>query len=203
MRKTLLISIFICVLASSAWSYTVGGGIDVGNLDTLIGSIDKPGLASYGSGNGNGTGEIAELNWATSTIRSWLGNPEYDVHWSARYDTPQDPNDVYPDWVETTTPGIWAIDFMSNDPAFFFIKTGALIPGNGDSQYHFLFANNGSLDYGVINLLSQFDGSTITGIGKISHVGEFNAAPVPVPAAIILLGSGLLGLAGFRKKMKK
>jgi hypothetical protein len=33
-------------------------------------------------------------------------------------------------------------------------------------------------------------------------VVEVNVAPVPIPAAILLLGSGLVGLAGIRKKFK-
>jgi hypothetical protein len=34
-------------------------------------------------------------------------------------------------------------------------------------------------------------------------VVEVNVAPVPIPAAILLLGSGLVGLAGIRKKFKR
>jgi hypothetical protein len=34
-------------------------------------------------------------------------------------------------------------------------------------------------------------------------VVEVSVAPVPIPAAILLLGSGLVGLAGIRKKFKR
>lgn len=34
-------------------------------------------------------------------------------------------------------------------------------------------------------------------------ISDINPAPVPEPTTIILIGSGLLGLAGFRKKIKK
>jgi hypothetical protein len=37
-----------------------------------------------------------------------------------------------------------------------------------------------------------------------NDVGDVTAtAPVPEPATILLFGTGLVGLAGFRKKLKK
>ena len=39
--------------------------------------------------------------------------------------------------------------------------------------------------------------------GAISHVSLYGPSPVPIPAAVWLLGSGLLGLVGIRRKFKK
>ena len=98
---------------------------------------------------------------------------------------------------------IWAYDFGDDfNPAVFYIKTGNF--GLGDSYYDtYLFENNEELRYAVIDL-SQFSkvnsqdkflGETV-GVGGISHIG----APVPEPSTLLLLGSGLLGLAWYRRK---
>ena len=39
--------------------------------------------------------------------------------------------------------------------------------------------------------------------GLYMDIISFSVHPVPVPASILLLSTGILGLAGFRKKFKK
>ena len=39
--------------------------------------------------------------------------------------------------------------------------------------------------------------------GAISHVSLYGPSPVPIPAAVWLLGSGLLGLVGIRRRLRK
>jgi len=79
---------------------------------------------------------------------------------------------------------------------------------NGDNLFQgsnsILLENNNTMSFSIAHLSSDnLDDIIVTGL-EISYEdsGPYSS-PVPEPATLMLLGSGLFGLAGFRKKMKK
>jgi hypothetical protein len=66
--------------------------------------------------------------------------------------------------------------------------------GEGIQIYLFSDGNDDQLDFGSVHL----SGSDILGSGVAVSI-----SPVPVPGAVWLLGTGILGIVGLRRKMKK
>ena len=182
MKKVLLIGLLAVILMFpvASWSLTIGNpGVEIGGVDLLIASA----VLSDSSDQG-------EVNWVNSVLKTSFVK------------TDMEKNDVTESmWVVTNQDSsVYAMKFFSSsNPEYFFIKVGA---GENDlRQYtHHLYTNFESFQYAVVDLDQA--GYEIKNIGKFSHIGEFpGTTQAPEPLSLILLGLGLIGIVGIKRKI--
>ncbi len=92
--------------------------------------------------------------------------------------------------------GLLSGSFMNLD-----VKQITFMGSTTGSAAGFLDFTGGSLQQGAIggNVLINWSGDAYSNAGSIS-TGKLEVSPVPVPAAVWLFGSGLLGLVGIARR---
>jgi hypothetical protein len=181
----ILAGVAMLTVATTASAYSIDGE-EIGELDTYI------------AGGTINSGDDSEVDWVNAALQEYYGVTfNFTTDDLTKYDTPEGAGWVKTDQYTAAAP-VFAFA-LDTAPAFYYIKTG-----NVGAYDHFLFANNESMDWAVLNLLTSFGaGYEIKGIGKFSHTGELDADPVPEPGTFLLLGAGLVGLAAFGRRRSK
>ncbi len=105
---------------------------------------------------------------------------------------------------------IVSVSFLTNNTGWTSpIQYSTVYTGGSASGYNLNVVALDLSDFGIGSNMAisavRIDGITHPTLGgtDLVAIGGMNISPVPEPATLILLGSGLAGLAFFRKKMKK
>lgn len=182
----------ILAFAGTGWAIPLG---EVGLLDTYTG--DSIFLGNSGDG--------AEEAW----IQSILGSG-----YTLDYKYPSDEiENAYPEdksfgdveWLPVDDEYYWAWEFTDGyQPEYFFLKLGVGSLGeSGSVPDHFLFLNEDELNWAVVDLSALgVESLEAWMVGRISHIGGTGGTTqVPEPGSLLLLGLGMVALAGVRRKL--
>lgn len=177
-----------CLLISTSLLFPA---LSHASLMSEIGAVDE----FIGSTSLKNSGKKTELVWA----RDLSGDQTLSLDDDYKYDS-----DGKDDWslVEGES-SVYSAQFKSS-PSYFLLKFG---DGSLSADSHYLFKNNASLGYAVIDLAAMGipleDMADFT-IGRISHIDEFggiNSTSIPSPVGFSFLLIALVGLSLNRKKI--
>lgn len=182
------IIVFFCSYCYAYTEYTVKDSKDniikVGQLDSLLGKTKL-----------NNSGDQVEFDWVVSVLETMVD--DVNIFLEKKYDVSET------NWHKTIeSNSVYALDLKYYSD-YFLIKTGNN-KNNNQNFTHFLFQNNESFDWAVVDLTASFgEGYTIKNIGKVSHVNEYSTVAVPESSTLFLLFGGLLGLGFACNRVRK
>lgn len=193
---------FLCLLVIFAIGATPAFAVPVCSTSDVSGAIDCM----------DGVPDTSNDSEALLNDNSYFGFSDWE--YLSKYDVDADMNDPEGEDIglSVTPAGYWhtgAYSFNSNvwdryEQILIVLKDGGVVVGSGSESYtnywsaYLLGYGNSAGDWTYPEYLEQ--------IKDLSHLSVYGrgAAPVPEPATMLLMGSGLIGLAGIgRKKLKK
>jgi hypothetical protein len=161
------------IIASFGGTFTIGSGANEQDIDLTNPQWVTPSDTDL------------EIDWLEALLASDPDNPVYLDGYNYYKDDTNDPNDNY------TGNWVYAI-----------FKYGVGKPGVDNPDHWAIWNNTGVTGYNYAEIYAELGAANGQLNGLPSSGLSHTTFVTPIPTAVLLLGSGLIGLAGLRRKKK-